>query len=261
MEPDPTQGAAQAATSVATPAAATPSTDPSTTSAAPAPAGGEPQTAPDPGRAVGEDFNHPVYGPKLRNFQKGLEEKAKRLKEIEEQHGTTKQQIADLNARLATKPELLNQVRALYGLPPLPTAQAQPTDDDPHTQTKAELERIEAQRAADQAIFEMQLELGQGNLTKGRELYTQMSTPAFEIMKTFDEGDARTRLAMAMEFHRLRSARANPPVPASTVPPTEMGRAAVGAPASNDGPMDWRKALALAGISEADWHREHGTFE
>jgi len=255
--------AADADATIATPPAtpADPQTAPQT---APAPTtGGEPQP-PDPGHATGADFDHPVYGPKLKNFQRGMDEKIKALKALEEKHSTYEKQVHDLNARLATKPELLNQVRALYGLPPLPTAK-QETDteeDTPSNSAKAE----SLQRQTDMAILQKQLELGEGNYTKGKQLYDELHGPAYEVLKAVTEGDPATRLNFAIEYAMLKRKTAQPSTPAApapvngAVPATEMGRGTSAAPA-DDGPMTAEKALRLSGMTPSEYMSQQGMFD
>lgn len=263
MSTEADQAATSGATAVATPAA-TPVDSQTTPPTAPAhSAGGEPQT-PDPGHAAGADFDHPVYGPKLKNFQKGLEDKAKALKALEEKHGTYEKQVNDLNARLATKPELLNQVRALYGLPPLPTAK-QGDDDTEDTQPNA-VKTESFQRQTDMAILQKQLELGEGNFVKGKALYDELHGPAYEVLKAVTEGDPATRLNFAIEYAMLKRKAAQTSTPAApalvpgAVPATEMGRGTAAAPA-DEGPMTAEKALRLSGMTPAEYMSAQGMFD
>jgi hypothetical protein len=248
--PEPTDAAATAA--------ATPQPTPQP---APAPA------AADLSHASEQDFAHPEFGPKLKSFQRGLEEKTQSLKKIESEAKET----AAWNARareafekISKNPTLAAQVRAaLQGQP-------EPPEDEPEhiKSSRTAKEEALAEVRSELAMRDAMLKLGKGDYEKGKALWNERSPEINQVMEIMRNGDANGVLNLTLE---LLAARGNTTAPTPAAAPAPAGTAAGetgrGAPAAtpatggtSDGDIMRAMLEAVGATSPAEFAAAQGAF-
>jgi len=194
-----------------------------------------------------EDFNHPVTGVKLKAWQKGWEETAKRAKEYESKLAQVEPSVKAmerLEALLASFPKLRQSILDAHegkysegGT----TGSPAPEETEEQRQRRELAEEIESKVSTDMGFNMFVMGLGKGDMEAGQKLFAEHRPRLNEVLNTMLKGTPHQRLMLAWKMISAPSASAGSPPPPPPPPSGATGSEPGAGTPESAGELDWSK--------------------